>query len=153
MLQRQENGAEFTTGRSRYSDRAPGSREPTAKIFVKIRVEPLGGPILAQLDTGAAWSMLDAEIAEAMALLSGGGEPARIRTKDGPFAGRLERASLEIVADEGEALSFEATVWVSPDWRGGTFLGYAGLLDHIRFAVDPRDDSFHFGPLYPEAGP
>jgi hypothetical protein len=91
--------------------------------------------------------MLDAEVAEAMSLLTGGGERVRIRTKDGAFEGRLERASLELVADEGDALNFEATVWVCPDWRGGTFLGYAGLLDHIRFAVDPSDNSFHFGSL------
>ena len=146
MLNRQD-GTGFTSGRSVYSDRDSGSEEPTAKIFVKVGVEALPGPIFAQLDTGAAWSILDVEVAEAMSLLGGDGEPARMRTKDGPFEGRLERVSLEIVADEGDALRFETTVWVCPDWRGGTFLGYAGLLDHIRFAVDPSENSFHFGAM------
>ena len=82
-----------------------------------------------------------------MSLLGGDGLPVRILTKDGRFDGRLEQASLDIVADEGDALSVTATVWVSADWRGGTFLGYAGLLDHICFAVDPNDNSFHFGPI------
>jgi hypothetical protein len=144
---RRPNGAEFTTGRSRYSDHTPASEEPTAKIFVKIKVGALVGPILAQLDTGAAWSILNTEVAEAMSLLGGAGEPTRVRTSRGPVDGRLERTSLEIVADEGDALSVEATVLVSPDWQGDNFLGYAGLLQNIRFAVDPSDNSFHFGLL------
>lgn len=145
MLHRQD-GAVFTTGRSLYSDRAPGS-EPTAKIFVKIGIEALPGPIVAQLDTGAAWSMLDAEVAEAMDLLGGGGEPAPISTRLGRVVGRLERTDLEILADDGDSLTVQATVWVSPEWHGGNFLGYAGLLQNIRLAVDPSDNSFYFGPL------
>ncbi|MBI2219133.1 MAG: hypothetical protein HYU51_17765 [Candidatus Rokubacteria bacterium] len=141
------DGSEFTTGRSRYSDHAPASQETTAKVFVKISTEALAGPIVAQLDTGAAWSMLDAEVAEAMALLGGDGEPKRISTRLGPVDGRLTRTSLEIVADDGDSLTVEATVWVSPEWNGGNFLGYAGLLERVRFAVDPSDNSFYFGAL------
>lgn len=141
------NGAEFTTGRAHYSDQAPGSQKRTAKIFVKITAEALGGVIFAQLDTGAPWSMLDAEVAQAMALLGDSGEPKRIKTWLGDYDGRLERTSLEIVADDGDALNVEATVWVSPDWHAGTFLGYGGLLERVRFAVDPSDNSFYFGSL------
>jgi hypothetical protein len=28
----------------------------------------------------------------------------------------------------------------------GTFLGYSGLLERIRFAVDPQQNNFYFGP-------
>ena len=146
MLRRQD-GAVFTTGRSLYWDRASGSQEPTAKIFVKIGMEALPGPIVAQLDTGAAWSMLNAEIAEAMELLGGGGDQTPISTRYGRVVGRLERTDLEILADDGDSLTVQATVWVSPDWRGGNFLGYAGLLQNIRLAIDPSDNSFHFGPM------
>ena len=146
MLHRQD-GAVFTTGRSLYSDRALGSEEPTANIFVKIGIEALPGPIVAQLDTGAAWSMLDAEVAEAMNLLGGDGEQAPISTRLGRVVGHLERTDLEILADDGDSLTVQATVWVSPEWHGGNFLGYAGLLQNIRLAVDPSDNSFHFGPL------
>src|SRR6266496_1905582 len=118
MLHRQD-GAVFTTGRSLYSDRAPGSEEPTAKIFVKIGIEALPGPIVAQLDTGAAWSMLDAEVAGAMDLLGRGGEQAPISTRLGRVVGRLERTDLEILADDGDSLTVQATVWVSPEWHGG----------------------------------
>jgi hypothetical protein len=33
----------------------------------------------------------------------------------------------------------------SPDWRGPNFLGYQGLLQRIRFAVDPEVNLFYFG--------
>jgi hypothetical protein len=121
--------------------------EQTAKIFVKIEPELLNAVILAQLDTAAPWSMLDAEVAEALSLLNGDGEPKRVSTRLGDYDGRLKRTRIQIVADEGESLSVDATVWVSADWRGGTFLGYGGLLERIRFAVDPSENSFHFGPM------
>jgi hypothetical protein len=54
---------------------------------------------------------------------------------------------LGLVADNGESLSIEATVWVSREWTGGNFLGYGGLLERIRFAVDPANNLFYFGPL------
>jgi hypothetical protein len=91
--------------------------------------------------------MLNVEIAEAMALLDGDGEPKGMKTRLGDFQGRLERAQFELVADEGESLGFEATVWVSRDWPGGTFLGYGGLLDHVRFAVDPGENWFYFSSI------
>ncbi len=35
----------------------------------------------------------------------------------------------------------------SSDWPPGkTFLGYSGLLDSIRFALDPQRNHFYFGP-------
>ena len=140
------DGSSFTTGRSHYTDRASGSQEPSAKIFVKIGVAPLPGPIVAQLDTGASWSMLDAEVADAMDLLNGEGEQVPISTRLGRVVGRLERIHLDILADEGDSLRLEATVWVSSEWRSGSFLGYGGLLQHIRFVVDPSENAFHFGP-------
>jgi len=148
MLNRQD-GTGFTTGRSVYWDRAPGSDERTAKVFVKVAVEALPGPIVivAQLDTGAAWSMLNAEIAEAMGLLEGDGEQTALLTRFGRVVGRLERADLQILADDGDSLTIQATVWVSPGWNRGTFLGYSGLLQNIRLAIDPSDNSFHFGAL------
>jgi hypothetical protein len=89
--------------------------------------------------------MLDVEIADALSLLDGHGEPKTISTRLGDFDGRLERTSLQLLADEGDSLSIDATIWVSRAWRFGNFLGYGGLLERIRFAVDPVGNSFHFG--------
>ena len=145
MLARAD-GTPFTTARAQYLDHDPGSSESTQKIILKITADPLGGVVFAQLDTGAAWSILDAEVAEALSLLGGSGAPARISTRYGPVEGRLERTSLEILADQGDSLVINATVWVSPDWRSGNFLGYGGLLERIRFAVDPSENAVYFGP-------
>lgn len=145
MLVRQ-NGAPFCIGRSRFSDRIETSEAQTPKIFVKIEPNSLGMPILAQLDTGSSWSILDPEVARELSLLDGGGMSAKISTRLGVFDGRLERTQIAILADDGDTLNVEATVFVSPDWIGGNFIGYGGLLERIRFAVDPSDNVFYFGP-------
>ena len=55
------------------------------------------------------------------------------------------RAPVSLVADEGESLDLDATFFVSADWRHGTFLGYSGLLEWIRFVIDPYRNLFYFG--------
>jgi hypothetical protein len=52
---------------------------------------------------------------------------------------------LKIVADEGDSLELEATFFVSPDWQGGTFLGYSGLIDRLRIGLDCPRNLFYFG--------
>jgi hypothetical protein len=56
---------------------------------------------------------------------------------------------MTLIADDGDSLRIDATVFVSSDWprRAGTFLGYSGLLERIRFAVDPQKNDFFFGPI------
>ena len=139
--------ADFTAGRAKFEDNAPWSAEPTPKIYVKITPEPqsLNAIFLAQLDTGAPWSLLDAEVADNLNLLNGEGEQRTVRTWRGAVRGRLERISLRLHADEGDSLDFEATFLVSADWHSGNFLGYGGLLQHIRFAVDATHNFFYFG--------
>lgn len=139
------NGAPFATGRSRFLDSQPGSEEASAKIYVRVEADALGMPILAQLDTGSAWSILETEIAEALAILNRKGEPVQILTRFGPIVGHLERLAMTVLADEGESLGINATVFVSRDWPAGTFIGYNGLLERVRFAVDPADNLFYFG--------
>lgn len=133
----------FASGRAKYLDQATDAPEPTAKIFVKVNL--LGIPVLAQFDTGAAYSMLDREVAEVLGLLDGEGESTTIHTRLGPVTGRLERVPVLLEADEGISLDIEATFLVSRDWSGKTFLGYTGLLDRIRVALDPPVNFFYFG--------
>ncbi len=61
--------------------------------------------------------------------------------------GRLVRAELQLIAEVGESLAINATVFVSRDWQGPNFIGY-GFLERVRFAIDPGQDQnhFHFGP-------
>lgn len=146
MLLKQSNGLNFTTGRSKFLDQAESSQGAAAKIWVKIEPVSLGQTILAQLDTGAAWSILDAEVASELNLFDDKGELVTISTRVGTRKFRLKRIPVEILADQGDSLSIEATVAVLPDWHQGTFIGYAGLLERIKFAVDPSENYFYFGP-------
>ena len=63
----------------------------------------------------------------------------------GTIQGAVYRDVLRLPADEGEPLDVEASIFLSPDWRGPNFIGYQGLLQRIRFAVDPEVNLFYFG--------
>lgn len=146
MLQRLD-GVPFATGRVRYLGQLPEREAATAMIHVKVEPDELGAPILALLDTGAAWSVLATDIAEDLNLLDGAGEAATLQTRLGTCRGRLERVPIVLMADEGESLQVEATVFVSREWPDGTVIGYNGLLERVRFAVDPDPEEmfFYFG--------
>ena len=88
----------------------------------------------ALVDTGAAWSCLDREVAQ---------------EAWGSFRGELLRAKITILAEEGESLEIEGTVFVPVDagWPAGRSVsGYGGGLDRMRFAVDAQRNAFYFGP-------
>ncbi len=137
----------FTSGRAKFVDQAPGALELTAKIFVKVKFPDLDGAgnLLAQLDSGSAFSMLEVELAQALGVLDGDGEPTRVHTRFGSVDGRLERIPIVLVADQGESLDVEATFLVSRDWTGKTFLGYTGFIDKLRIALDSPANDFYFG--------
>jgi hypothetical protein len=144
------DGSVFAAGRSKFLD-SDGGTEPTPKIFVKILPGDAPIPVLAQVDTGAAWSILDGDIAEALGFLEQAGPSVTLSTRSGTVRGRLIRSSLTLVADEGESCEVDATLFVSPEWRYGTFLGYSGFLERIRFAVDPATNDFYFGGISQES--
>lgn len=139
-------GEVFACGRCRYLDHSPNRREPTAKIFVEILLEG-GYLILAQLDTGSPYSVLDREVAEAAQLFQMAGDEVQIRNKDGVFRGYLVKVPAKLVAETGESLDLEGTFFVSENWSAGNFIGYSGFLDSIRSALDPSTDHFYFGEL------
>lgn len=139
------NGEDFTIGRSRFLDNLPGSDEATSKIYIKIRPGGLDIRVLAQLDTGSAWSIVETDIARQLNVLNGPGPEVNLNTRFGRKTGRLVRIPVEILADEGASLSLDATVFVCPDWPAGNFVGYEGLLNRIRIALDPRSNDFYFG--------
>ncbi|HEX9945515.1 MAG TPA: hypothetical protein VGG03_26170 [Thermoanaerobaculia bacterium] len=102
--------------------------------------------VYAQLDTGAAWSILDSSIAHSLGLFETDDTSTKLDTRFGRIGGRLVRIPIRFVADQGTSLDANSTFFVSPDWPAGlTFLGYSGCLDSIRFALDPRLNHFYFG--------
>ena len=142
---RYRDGSEFTTGMSAYLDADPGQGSETSRIHVKVEFD--GVTVLALLDTGASWSVLNAELAQALGLFERDGESARISSRAGTIDGKLVRAATTLVADEGESIEIDSTVFVSSDWPEGNFIGYTGFLEKIRFAIDPGSNSFVFGAL------
>jgi hypothetical protein len=137
--------ADFTIGRAKFVDTAPWASDATPKIYVKITPQDLDGMILlAALAAGAPWSILDGEVAESLNLLNGEGDVQTVTTWRGRIEGRLERVGVRLHADEGDSLDLEATFLISRGWRGN-LLGYGGLLQHIRFAVDATNNLVYFG--------
>ena len=139
------NGERFASGRSRFLDHHPRFPEPTAKIFVKVAFAGFEEAWIAQVDTGAAYSILESEVAAALDLFEVEGQWTRISTRLGLLSGRLIRLPMILMADDGRSLDLEATFFVSEHWRGGTFLGYTGLLDRLRIALDSPANLFYFG--------
>jgi hypothetical protein len=139
---------DFASGRSKFLDFIITAKEPTAKIFVRICLEgQYHSSLYAQVDTGAAWSVLDPNVAAAFGLLHHPGEPAILSSRLGLLKGTQVRVPVRFLADDGESIDIEGTFFVSPDLPPGrTFLGYSGLLEFIRFAFDPQVNYFYFGP-------
>jgi hypothetical protein len=138
-------GERFTSGRSRFVDQHPRFPEPTAKIFVNVEFPGVSRTWMAQVDTGAAYSILEVDVAVALGLMNLEGQRTRVSTRLGTLHGQLLRVPLILLADEGLSLDLEATFFVSPEWRGVTFLGYTGLLDRLRIALDSPASQFYFG--------
>lgn len=135
----------FTQGRSKFADHAPGFDELTAKVYIKVQFG-LDRPLLAQLDTGAAWSVLDPAIARNLGSSVEWLNPAVMGTRFGTMSGRLAQVPVTFPAEEGEPLTTVGTFFVSEHWPTGlTFLGYGGLLNAMRFALDPQANDFYFG--------
>ena len=106
----------------------------------------LEGPVLAKIDTAAPWCIFTAQIGRALRSdfrpLS---EGLLLSTRLGSFRGSLYLVPVTFPALEGEPLLVDATAFVSPHWQGGNFIGYEGLLQKLRFAVDPENNLFYFG--------
>jgi hypothetical protein len=136
----------FATGSVRYVDAPEASPVTESRIVVPVELKSVAEPLLAVVDTAAPWCIFEPVVAEGLVRNS----PPILRqtvlsTRLGMIQGALYREMLRIPAEEGEPLDVEATVFLSPDWRGPNFIGYQGLLQRIRFAVDPEENLFYFG--------
>ena len=88
---------------------------------------------------------LNPEVADDLELFDRDGETVTISSRVGTVEGKLVRARTTLVAEDGDSLEVDSTVFVSRDWPAGNFIGYSGLLERIRFALDPQANAFMFG--------
>lgn len=141
-------GEPFATGASRYVDARPGLREPQPRIYVKFRPAGIDLPFLALLDTGAHFCILEREILELVRdQLSEKLDELALQTAYGLLHGELYLVPIVLLAEEGEHLEIDMTIFISPAWQGPSFLGYSRALEHSRFAIDPQSNRYYFGPL------
>jgi hypothetical protein len=118
------------------------------KIVIRVALDQAEDPIFAVMDTAAPWCIFEPQFGFSLRRsFTPVLERVALSTRLGVFHGSLYRVPLRIDADEGETLDVEATVFLSPDWDGPNFLGYQGLLQRIRFAVDPETNLFYFGQI------
>ena len=107
---------------------------------------------MALPDTGAQWSVLGDWAAELLGdELDDLDEVIELSTRHGRFSGKLARVTIWLLADPGCGfdLPIEATVLVAGGWPGPTVLGYRGMLERVRLALDPDaggQSMFFFGP-------
>jgi hypothetical protein len=136
----------FATGGVRYVDTVEPYPMSEARIVIPLALKSVAKPVLAVVDTGAPWCIFEPTVAQDLARCF---IPLQwqvsLSTRLGLVRGALYRGMITIPADEGDSIDVESTVFLSPDWRGPNFIGYQGLLQRIRFAVDPEANLFYFG--------
>jgi hypothetical protein len=145
----------FATGATQYFIGQPGD-VGSGRLLVKVSVE--GQHTTAAVDTGGLYFVCDPELADALSSrltdplpMAGIGE-TELTIRGTTYAGELHLLTVELLAIEGRALPVEATVFIPrlrphQVWHLPSIMGFQGLLDRIRFAVDPNDSFFYFGPL------
>ena len=107
-------------------------------VAVPCRLAGLPFEIQALLDTGAAWSIVGGDLADLLVTRLGApGQTMILATRLGRMRGVLHELDVVLVADRGENLLVSATMLIAPGWMGPVVLGYQGLLERIRFALDP----------------
>ena len=148
MLLSFSNGDNFATGAQPYLSRAIGTADPSNRIIVEVEVGGLRTS--AVIDTGAPYVILDPGLAQSLGVDSGSALlAANLSIRGHRTQGSLHRMNVTIMADEGEEITIEATVFipkVDPAlWSLPSFVGWTGCLERLRLAIDPFDETFYFG--------
>jgi hypothetical protein len=142
----------FATGVLHYIDHYPGYEHINHMVLPVRLADRLS--VLAILDTGSTWCIFDPElmglINDAIDLVDQPEEQLLIRGTR--YRGRLVVTDLQFDAASGAGLRIAARIFVpelaaNERWRLPNFLGLDGLLQYIRFANDPADNAFYFGPV------
>ena len=136
------------TGFASYRDARPGGGDATPKAYVEFQVAGSARTLFGIVDTAAPYCILNPEAAKPLRPhLADPFDQDRVSSRLGAHDGDLFRHTITLVAQQGAALDVEATLWICPEWPGPCFLGYLGVFDRIRFALDPGANRFYFGPL------
>ena len=140
----------FALGSTRFRRSfVPGSA--LARILIEIAID--GVVAVAAIDTGGAFLVCDPEVGNRVGLRPASALGERVVNIRGQsYPGHLYRQTIEVPATRGSRLRFQGNVFV-PELRPGetwvlpSIMGFQGFLEFIRWAIDPLDDTFYFGPV------
>jgi len=146
------DGQPFATGVTAYQYRPATAQESTPRLVLEVAID--GVVTHAMVDTGGIYLVCHPRLATQLHLdtaeaISG---PRTILFRGVLVQGRLYRLTLTLLAQEGDDLVMQATAFVpEPEEEEGwgdlpSILGFYGCLERARFAVDPRTETFFFGP-------
>ena len=139
------NGQSFAPNSASYYEEDTSLESDQTSIHVQIIIQgDIEIATLARLDPATPWVVLNAELTKTLGL-GANGPDVHLQTAAGRMTGTLERYPIVLVAQKGQSLEIDATLFVCNEWRRGNFLGYTGLLERIRFAIDPASRLFYFG--------
>lgn len=144
---------DFATGVTYYEDYL-SQQDNSARMVLNVSVDRRL-TIEAVLDTGAPWCILDPALFNQFGLAGITSYDPKIRliVRGIPYTGQLLRMSIGLLDEYGQNnLDVDATVFVpslipGDIWNYPNFIGLDGFLSRIRFAVDPAENAFYFGPL------
>ncbi len=146
MLLSFADGEPFATGAVGYSSHL--GTGTWSRIIVEVRLEGVRTlETTAMLDTAAPYMICRRDLAEFLGLeYSREGDTDKINIRGATVEGSLHRVPLSFLAEQGEDLTIEASVFV-PRYveLPHSFIGLTSCLESIYFAVDPLNEVF-FGP-------
>jgi hypothetical protein len=144
------DGQPFATGSLPYFVGEPGE-QAAGRLLLRVAIE--GQWTVAAVDTGGHYFVCHPGLTDALnPYLTDPLEEITLEIRGIRYRGILYLLSIQIPAATGESLPVPATVFIpqlsSDDaWGLPSFIGFIGVLDRMRFAVDPENHTFYFGPL------
>lgn len=141
MFLRFADGRPFATGTAHYISNL--ASEASSRIALEVEIE--GQQTTARVDTAAPYMICEAELVNQLGL-GAAEDTVTVRIHGVPVEGGLHRVYLSVLADEGEDLTIDATLFVPlKPYTYPSFLGLTNCLESIYFAVDPFEETFYFG--------
>jgi hypothetical protein len=140
----------FAHGAVKYAYRPATENDRTNRIIIPVEIESI--QTYAVVDTGAPYVVCAPEIVLPLGL----GVASRLSStvlqiRGMEVRGDLYRLTLKLIAEQGESIDVEATVFVPGvnEWPANlpSFIGLNECMDRIRIAIDPAEEMFYFGSL------
>jgi hypothetical protein len=134
---------DFVSGVQEYLDALPFRAEPTTRIVLSVLVEET--EIATLLDTGATQCVLEWDVGEPLLSQSEDAVPVERALGGGVHRGFAFPVAITFPADEGDPVSIGSIAWTAETFHGPNLVGYGGLLEKMRFALEPAENRFYFG--------